>query len=263
MRVRGVPLQVSLFVALALTGAGCGINNPTYFTPPMGAVESGQPDAGGEVTTVVTLPFRGPTGVESAKLDEESDGLGFRAPWLRRDQVSLSVQYTVTNLDKTRGRAQILVDGANEFSSYDRAAINAALAMQADNRDKPTVLSLIQGIPFEVPAGGSVSGTIREDDFAEGELDLDAIGRWMAVPESVLINVSEVNPVGLNKVPPAEVVPAMFRVAVTLVTDLHMRLDFLVRVRDDKNRLLDLDHAGDAYAPEPKGYTPPPPMAAP
>jgi hypothetical protein len=81
------------------------------------------------------------------------------------------------------------------------------------------------------------------------------------VPAKVLINYSEVRNVGLEKVPPSEVVPAMFRVAVTLVTDLHMRLDFLVRVRDSKNRLLDLEHAGDAFAPQPKGYTPPPPMA--
>jgi hypothetical protein len=254
-------MRVLLLAIVVVAGAGCGVNNPTYFTPPNGAVESGQPDAGGEVTSVVTLPFRGPTDVESAKLDQDSDSLGFRAPWLRRDQVAVSVQYTVTNLDKKDGVAQILVDGANEFSSYDRAAINAALAMQVNNRDKPVVLSLIQGIPFSVPAGGSVSGTIREDDFAEAELDLDAIGRWMAVPAKVLINYSEVRNVGLEKVPPSEVVPAMFRVAVTLVTDLHMRLDFLVRVRDSKNRLLDLEHAGDAFAPQPKGYTPPPPMA--
>jgi hypothetical protein len=255
-------MRTSLLLTLAassLCTAACGINNPTYFTPPMGAVESGQPDAGGEVTSVVTLPFRGPTDVESAKLDEESDGLGFRAPWLRRDQVAVSVQYTITNLDKKDGEAHVLVDGASEFASYDRAAINAALDMQADNRDKPVVLSLIQGTLMNVPAGGSVSGTVREDDFAEAELDLDAIGRWMAVPASVLINFSEVNPVGLDKMPPTEVVPAMFRVAVTLVTDLHMRLDFLVRVRDTKNRLLDLDQAGDAFAPKPKGYTPPPP----
>jgi hypothetical protein len=258
-----VPLLLAL-AALAGLSAGCGINNPTYFTPPMGAVESGQPDAGGEITSVVTLPFRGPTDVESAKLDQDSANLGFREPWLRRDQVAVSVEYTVTNLDTKDGKAQILVDGADEFSSYDRAAINAAIAMQAlNNEDKPVVLSLIQGIPFEVPAGGSTGGTIREDDFAEAELDLDAIGRWMATPASVLINFSEVNGVGLDKVPAAEVVPAMFKVAVTLVTDLHMRLDFLVRVRDSKNRLLDLDHAGDAFAPQPKAYTPPPPMAAP
>lgn len=253
-------MRVSLFLLIAVGGAACGVNNPTYFQPTMGAVESGQPDAGGEVTSVVTLPFRDPTDVESAKLDDDSNALGFRAPWLRRDQVAISVEYTVTNLTDKDGRAQILVDGADEFTSYDRAAINAAIAMQMlRDEDKPVVLSLIQGIPFAVPAGASKSGTIREDDFAEAELDLDAIGRWMATPASVLINFSEVNGAGLQKVPPAEVVPAMFRVAVTLASEQHMRLDFLVRVRDTKNRLLDLDHAGDAFAPKPKAYTPPPP----
>ena len=55
--------------------------------------------------------------------------------------------------------------------------------------------------------GASYSGIVREDDFAEGELDLDALGRWNdADPASptfagVLINRSDVNPIGMNLVP--------------------------------------------------------------
>ena len=47
----------------------------------------------------------------------------------------------------------------------------------------------------EVQPGETRSGVIREDDFAEAELDLDAIGRWMASAAAVLINASEVNAV--------------------------------------------------------------------
>jgi hypothetical protein len=252
MRTRG-PLLLIL-----LGAAGCGVNNPTYFTPPMGAIETGQNDAGAEITSVVTLPFRRPTDSESVKLDQSSGALGFREPWLRRDQVAISIQYTITNLDKQDGKAQVFIDGANEFTNYDRQMIQAAAQMAAmNNNDRVIVLPLIQTIPVEVAAGQTKTGVIREDDFAEADLDLDAIGRWMAPPAAVLINASEVNGVGLEKLPPNAVVPAMFRVAVSLVAEQHMRLDFLVRVRDSKNRLLDLDHAGDGFAPQPMGYTPP------
>jgi hypothetical protein len=244
---------------LPLLGA-CGVNNPTYFTPPMGAIETGQGDAGAESASVVTLPFRGPFDKEQAKLDESSDELGFREPWLRRDQVAISIQYTITNLDQRAGKAQVFVDGANEFTTYDRAALAAAAQAAAMNNDEVVVLPLMQSIPINVQPGETVRGDIREDDFAEAELDLDAIGRWMAPPAAVLINFSEVNGVGLEQVPPNVVVPAMFQVSVALVAERHMRLDFLVRVRDARERLLDLDQASAAYAPRPMGYMPPAPM---
>jgi predicted small lipoprotein YifL len=242
-------------VAIALLLAGCGVNNPTYFPPPSGPVENGA--MGGEISATVTLPFRQPSDDERAKLDEESAARGFRVPWLRRDSVAISVQYAVTNLSDKDGTAQILVDGANEITSYDRAAIQMAAMMAAVNNQQVEVLSLITAKPFAVPAGKTVTGTVREDDFAEAELDLDAIGRWMAPPAAVLINASEVNAVGLETMPPAVVVPAMFRVAVTMTASRHMRLDFLVRVRDTKGQLIDPMIGGDPFAPMPAGYMPP------
>ena len=76
---------------------------------------------------------------------------------------------------------------------------------------------------------------MREDDFAEGELDLDALGRWNdADPASptfagVLINRSDVNPIGMNLVPANLVVPAMFEVDVRLRTHRPMRCRVLRR----------------------------------
>jgi len=245
---------------LAVLG-GCGVNNPTYFAPPMGAIETGQGDPpAGEITSVVTLPFREPFEDEQARLDQHSDELGFREPWLRRDQVAISVQYTITNLDQRSGKAQVFIDGANEFTSYDRAALQAAAQAAAMNNDEVVVLPLFQSIPVDVGPGESVRGDIREDDIAEAELDLDAIGRWMAPPAAVLINASEVNGVGLERMPPSNVVPALFQVSVTLVAQRRMRLDFLVRVRDARERLLDLANADAAFDPDPEGYMPPAPM---
>jgi hypothetical protein len=244
-------------VAALVVLAGCGVNNPTYFTD-MGPLEAGGMGMAGEATQVVTLPFRAPDAGELQALDEASTARGYRVPWLRRDKVALSLSYTIANLDDQPGTAQILINGASELASYDRAAIAMAAQMAAVNNDQPDVLSLIEVTPVTVEAGKSVSGLVREDDFAEAELDLDAIGRWMGPPAALLINASEVNAVGLDQVPPGVIVPAMFRLAVTLVSSAHMRLDFLVRVRDQDGQLLTAGSA-DAFAPMPAGYTPPPP----
>jgi hypothetical protein len=246
--------------ALALlVVAGCGVNNPTYF-PPMGPLEVGAMGMPGEATTVVTLPFRPPDATETQALDQASTTRGFRIPWLRRDSVALSISYTIANLDDAEGNAQVLINGASELASYDRDAIAMAAQMAAVNNEAEDVLSLIEVTPVTVEPHHSVAGQVREDDFAEAELDLDAIGRWTAAPAAVLINASEVNPVGLENVPPDLVVPAMFQLAVTFTATTHMRLDFLVRVRDKDGQLLGAGGA-DAFAPSPVGYMPPVPAA--
>ena len=102
---------------------------------------------------------------------------------------------------------------------------------------------------------------MREDDLAEAALDLDAIGRWTAVPASVLINRSDVNAIGLEKVPRNVVIPALYQVKVGFAATTHMRLTFLVRVRDEDRQLA---HGADAaFAPRPMAYAPPPPMMTP
>jgi hypothetical protein len=125
-----------------------------------------------------------------------------------------------------------------------------------------SVFPLVTTLQRQLDAGASVSGIVREDDFAEGELDLDALGRWNdADPASptfagVLINRSEVNPIGLNLVPGNLVVPAMFEVDVRLKTNVQMRVEYYVRVRDDDDRLWHND-ADDVYQPAPALFQPP------
>ena len=115
----------------------------------------------------------------------------------------------------------------------------------------------------QLDAGASYSGIVREDDFAEGELDLDALGRWNdADPASptfagVLINRSEVNPVGMNLVPPNLVVPAMVEIDVRLQRRTSTcACEYYVRVRDDDDRLWHND-ADDVYEPSPALFQPP------
>jgi len=232
--------------------AGCDINTPTYFPGMLIDVP-----AGAAATSSVELPFRAPTASEAAALAAEQQRLGLAAPvpWLRRADLAIEVAYSLHNLDDTAGIAQIAVDGANEFTNYDVAAIIAFLNMSIANpEDRPVVLPLVQAVPVMVGAHEDVQGVVREDDLVEAELDLDALGRFGANPAAVLINRSEVNAAGLEMMPKNEVVPAMWRVAVTLSADTHMTCDFVVRVRDGAGQLWDGQSA--RFMPMPSDFQP-------
>src|SRR5262249_14416541 len=140
-----------------------------------------------------------PTPAEQMKLDQMTAQRGYTVPWLTRDDIALEISYVIQNVDMKTGTARVSVNGADEFTNYDLSAIMAAQAMlPLDQRNAAADLPLIQGIPVMIDPGKTYQGVVREDDFAEADLDLDAIGRWMAVPAEVLINRSEVNPIGLE-----------------------------------------------------------------
>jgi hypothetical protein len=244
-----------LLLALALTGAACSANEPVYIPAPVMEVGGGgdQPSA---LTVTLEVPFRPPTMEESMRLQDESTRRMVDVPWLRADNVALSLRYTITNLGDRTASARLEIDGASEFASYDSAAVRAAMA---DEEDEVTVLALIRPTPMLLQPGQVLSGTVREDDFEEAALDLDAIGRFGAVPAAVLVNRSESNPIGLEMVPAQHVRPAFFRLQVMFSAGSHMRLEFLLRVRDDAHQLL--REQGEAFAPTPTAYAPmvPPP----
>ena len=247
-----------LFLALATapTLACSNINTPIYFQGE--TVEA----AGGDDPVPfsgMTLRFRAPTEKERMQLDAQRDALGYDmdVPWISRDKVHIEVSYKVTNLSDQSGDFTLWIDGANEYTKYDVQAASAALG-----GDDPIFFPLVTTTQRVLEAGATFSGIVREDDFAEGELDLDALGRWNdADPASptfagVLINRSDVNPIGLNLVPKNLVVPAMFEVDVRLKASVQMHVEYYVRVRDDEDRLWHND-ADDVYEPAPALYNPP------
>jgi hypothetical protein len=246
---------VMLALAAAPAVACSDINTPIYFQG-----ESFE-TAGGEETvpfTGLTLRFRQPTEKEQMQLDAQRDALGYDmdVPWISRDKVHIEVSYKVTNISGDSGDFRLWIDGANEYTKYDVQAASAALG-----GDDPIFFPLVTTNQIILDAGASFSGIVREDDFAEGELDLDALGRWNdADPASptfagVLVNRSDVNPVGLNLVPSNLVVPAMFEIDVRLRTSVPMRVEYYVRVRDDDDRLWHND-ADDVYEPAPALFQP-------
>jgi len=247
-----------LLLALAGTTAGAcsGLNAPLYFAGD--TIESMGND---EVfpTSGLTLRFRAPTELERMRLDEQRAAAGYDMdiPWVSRDKVHIEITYRVTNLSDRAGAFALIVDGANEYTQYDTQAVAEAIG-----GDDPIILPLITTVAIMVEPGASYSGIVREDDFAEGELDLDALGRWndadAASPTfaGVLINRSDVNPIGMNLVPPNLVVPAMVQVDVRLRSTVAMRCEYYVRVRDDDDRLWHND-ADDVYQPSPALFQPP------
>jgi hypothetical protein len=239
--------------------AGCDVNDPSYY-PGARPLEVGATPSDPAMmplssdTDQVVIPFRVPTASEQKTLDATSAQRGYTVPWLGQGDIAIEVVYVVRNVDTMAGTARVEITGADEFTNYDLAVVAAAQAGLPE-KDQ-VVLPLISAIPIMLAPGASYQGVVREDDFAEAELDLDAMGRWMAVPAEVLINRSEVNPIGLEMVPKDEIVPALFKVAVTLSADVHMTCTYLVRVRDRVGRLW--DGTGAQLMPTPADYTPPP-----
>ncbi|HVZ86615.1 MAG TPA: hypothetical protein VHG72_06590 [Polyangia bacterium] len=243
---------------LAPLAAGCDdLNTPIYFDSPTPLLEVTGLDAmgnPGRAENGMTLRFRNPTKQERAALDTQATALGFKVPWIQRAHVHLELSYQVTNLDSTDGTFAIGLDGADEYTKYDENIV--AMTLQQGNNNPPVYIPLIPVTPQLLAAGQTVSGLVREDDFNEAELDLDAIGRWMAPFNAVLINNSQVNPIGLSMVPPNVVIPALIEVDVNFSANQHMQCNYVVRVRDDDDQLLH-DTTNTLFSPTPTLFQPP------
>jgi len=249
--------RLTVLALAGTTALACSeMNTPLYF-----AGETIESMGNDEVfpTSGLQLRFRAPTEPERMKLDMQRQALGYdmEIPWVSRDKVHIEITYRVTNLSDRAGAFALIVDGASEYTQYDTQAVAEAIG-----GDDPIILPLITTVAIDVEAGATYSGIVREDDFAEGELDLDALGRWndadMASPTfaGVLINRSDVNPIGMNLVPPNLVVPAMVQIDVRLRSNVAMRCEYYVRVRDDDDRLWHND-ADDVYQTSPTLFQPP------
>jgi hypothetical protein len=255
---RAVGCALTLLLPLAL---GCqGMNTPVYFasptTPALVVDGAATLDGPPRIENGLPLQFRNPTMQEQQTLDSQKAAVGgtFDIPWIQRDHVHIEMTYQVTNTDTKTGMWNIGVDGANEYTKYDENIVAMTLGM--GNNDPPQYIPLIPVTPQVLGPGQSVSGTVREDDFNEAELDLDAIGRWMAPFNAVLINNSQVNPIGLSMVPANVVIPALIEIDVSFSADAAMTCQYDIRVRDDNSQLLH-DSANTLFSPTPTLFVPP------
>jgi hypothetical protein len=231
-------------VALAATtSAACGVNTPIYFNGPQPLLELQGNEDPPRVTNGFTLRFRQPTADERKALDAKKQALGgVDVPWVSRDKVHLELLFTVKNLDTDTGKFDVVVDGASEFVKYDENVVSMALAQ---GEDEAVYIPLMHLHPSPLPAflgpGETYQGIVREDDFNEAELDLDAMGRFMGNFAALLANRSEVSLKGLEMMPVGVVIPALMEVDVTLAANKHMTCEWTLRVRDDEDRLLHIE----------------------
>jgi len=254
-RIGSLIIHGALALLAGLAMIGCQeLNTPLYFKGTDIVATGGEETP---PTTGLSLRFRDPTQKEREALQMQADALGYGmdVPWVSRDKVHIELLYKITNTSNVAddgspaegrtGTFNVLVDGATEYTKYDYQIVSDAIAM--GDPDEAVFFPLMQSMPKMLAAGQSYSGLLREDDFDEGSLDIDALGRWLdADPASptfagVLINDSDVNPVGLNLVPANVVLPALVEINVILQTDVKMTCEYVVRVRDDDDRLLHND----------------------
>jgi hypothetical protein len=239
-------LLAPIALAAAATSFGC-INAPVYFNSPAPLLEVTAGQDPPRSTNGFTLDFRRPTPDEQKVLDARRAAmnpadLDKRVPWVSRDKVHLELLFTVKNVDTTPGTFDLLVDGATEFTKFDENVVAMVLGAGGNANDPPQYLPLMNLHPSPLPKtlapGETYQGTLREDDFNEGALDLDAMGRF--APDrfaSLLINRSEVKPEDLAMVPADVVTPQLLEVDVTLSANKHMTCEWTLRVRDDDDRL--------------------------
>jgi len=248
------------------------LNTPVYFQPDMSPLTvTGMDDTNGgpsRVETGLTLSFRNPSDDEQKLRSQQAGALGFDVPWIQRDHVHIELVYQVTDNepppDPSGGPSPYTgvpsftlgIDGANEYTKYDENIVSQVLDPR--NADRRSYIPLIPVTPQMIAPGQTITGSVREDDFAEAELDLYAIGSWMAPYNAVLINNSQVDPIGLEMVPPNAIVPALVEVDVNFTANRPMTLTYEVRVRDDNDQLLHLS-TDTLFSPAPALFQPPAP----
>ena len=267
--------MLTLMAASAFIFMGaCGTNSPAYYP---GATTLDVDGSGTEAKETLQIPFRVPTAAEEQARQKLSGEVGYEVPWLREDRVHVELRFTITNLDMDTparpgaGSFSLNIDGASEFARYDSDAV--AAAFEAAEMDAPAIHGVYQVLPpvnGQLGPGEVYQSAVREDDFREMALDLDALGRWMSPNfPSVLLYRSETDPtdkhVEYQGLPPDPktglptsitklIRPALWEVTPRFNSNRPMRCEFLVRVRDDDGRLW--EDGENQFVPTPPTYAP-------
>jgi hypothetical protein len=258
---------VLLGCALAAV-AGC--NDPSYFNERCALKTTDDPDGGMTITDdtdFVAIPFRKPDTDELRVLTDlqkarnlpmpagriANGATGPRwVPWISTDDMPVEIEYTIHNLDGVPGKAFFSVVGCNEFSRgdpmdngncYNPGAFVDPLANQENQVIPPPLMG---SAPIDLQPGEAKALVFREDDFLEAAKNLEAIARYpssndMSAPFKVITTRSDsctttVCP-GRENVPPNDVYPQLTLINFHLSADIHVTVDYTVRVRDLHGRL--------------------------
>lgn len=179
--MRAVLPKTILIAAISLGAAGC-LEEQRYITPEGGgpwafAVDMDTPpfftsDDGDAylVEQRIEIPFRQPTEEEWAELGDIGDAQipYARLPWLRRGDIELQIDYTVSNLEpESPVTVGVTVNGFNEFHEYNPGIqiVENRIAFDFAGWERTVQLG----------PGERVSGTIREEHLDEIAVDLATV----------------------------------------------------------------------------------------
>jgi hypothetical protein len=232
-------IRRSLVPLLLLAGA-CS-DDPVYVQPDAALEAMGDETA---AIAQLTLPIRLESEAEAAARAGRAAELGVQVPYVTRDDLDLSIEWTIKNLDGMEGVARIQVNGANEFFAY----VPGAFVVDPDEEEVPPPLT--GDIPLVIPGSGQRSGVLQEDLLAEASLDLELITRGGRSPFAALLAVQEsikqFNAGGVEV--PRDAFASLVRFDIAFLANRHMVLEYAVRVRDHRDPSLLHDRLTDAPA---------------
>lgn len=260
-RRSAMPLGGALIVSLLLTSA-CA-EDPRYVYPdgPISATPVVDDEAPPIPPVQLVLPIRLEEASEAEDRTALAAELGVEVPFVSIEDIDLSLEWTITNLEESDAQVRILLTGANEYFAY------VPESFVVDPEEEPTPPPLAGDVPLIVPAGGSISGVIREDQVREASLDLELITRGGLNPFAAILE----SHAGLSEVPveggtaiPEEALASLIRFDLGLRTNRSVRMSYALRARSHVSPNLIHEEGlaaltGELTVFEPVDFVPPPP----
>jgi hypothetical protein len=258
-----VPLCGLLLASAVALSAGC-TEDPRYVYPPgpISAVPVIDEDAPPIPPIQLVLPIRLEEEKEAEDRAALAAELGVEVPFISIDDIDLSLEWTIENLDDSEAQVRILLTGANEYFAYVPASF------VVDPEEEPTPPPLAGDIPLIVPALGSISGVFREDQIREASLDLDLITRGALNPFAAMLEshdgMDEIVVEGQAAIP-VSAFASLIRFDLALTTNRRVTMRYALRARSHIRPNLVHDEglaavAGELTVFEPVDFVPPPPV---
>lgn len=199
-------------------------------------------------TSTILLPIKLETATDRTSRDALAAQLGVYVPYIRLQDLRVSVEWTLTNPNAKPATAKVTLNGGNDRFYFD------PLTIVSDDREAPPTPSLLGNTPITVPANSTISGLFRDDQILEAAIDLELITRANQSPfRAILVNneddqsiqpMSIPNPMDPNSmsVPVGDPVPRsalghMTRLDIGLNAGVPMTLKYIVRLQDDRGIL--------------------------
>ncbi|HUH04050.1 MAG TPA: hypothetical protein VML75_18765 [Kofleriaceae bacterium] len=227
-------LQTLSVAALAAAVVACG-NDPRYLTATDPLELNAPGSMAGEANATIDLPIRIETDDELAERQALAAELGVEVPYVKLADVHVSLEWSLKNLADAPGTATILLNGGTEFASF--VPTNFVIDPEEDDEPPP----LIGGVPMVLQAGEIRTGVFREDQIAEGSVDLELMYRvaYNAIAAVLEVNrgLTQITDPITNAVIPNSVFASMVRFEIMVRANTHMVFEYGIRIRDDRGIL--------------------------